>query len=164
MERYKVTLDGRELATVLAALRHFQASFNPTACATDGFEHFEDVEPLTTDAIDELCERIGCDDGMPWCTACRSYHVRPTSKEHHAALQCMAPWKDKPRKFWIVLYKHRHGVDVSEHFDEEPTWDSVVEGLGGTWEGSGSDPENPANERDDEDIEIHGPFEVPPRG
>lgn len=30
---------------------------------------------------------------MFWCSACRSYHVDPTSKEHHAALQCKAPYK-----------------------------------------------------------------------
>lgn len=25
-----------------------------------------------------------------WCEACRSYHVDPTSREHHKALQCKA--------------------------------------------------------------------------
>lgn len=28
---------------------------------------------------------------MVWCPFCRSYHVEPKTREHHAALQCRAP-------------------------------------------------------------------------
>ena len=29
---------------------------------------------------------------MPWCEACKSYHVTPKNKAHHEALKCSAPW------------------------------------------------------------------------
>lgn len=29
-----------------------------------------------------------------WCAECKSYHVDPTSEEHHAALKCRRPWQD----------------------------------------------------------------------
>lgn len=54
-------LTDRELATVLAALRYWQIDLD----ANNGVpicEHFEDVTPLTVDEIDELCERLNCDD------------------------------------------------------------------------------------------------------
>ncbi len=52
-------LTPKELATVLAALRYWQQDLN----ANDEppiSEHFEDagVEPLDTDEIDDLCERL----------------------------------------------------------------------------------------------------------
>lgn len=56
-----VQFDSSELATVLAALRHFQNQYE----AYDGDrlreiwpDHFADVEPLGTDDIDTLCEHI----------------------------------------------------------------------------------------------------------
>ncbi len=35
---------------------------------------------------------------MYWCPACKSYHVDPTSKEHHAKLQCRAVYKLSPKE------------------------------------------------------------------
>lgn len=66
-------LTDRQLATILAALRHFQNSF--TRCengvrstvfrdstgdvpAAEMFEHFRDVEPLEPADIDHLCETL----------------------------------------------------------------------------------------------------------
>jgi hypothetical protein len=48
----KRELNERELATVLAALRIFQRDPDPT------MEHFDEVEPLSADEIDELCEEL----------------------------------------------------------------------------------------------------------
>lgn len=51
-------LDARQLATVLAALRLWQRTDWPPAdlcdIATDGAE----MEPLSVEEIDELCERL----------------------------------------------------------------------------------------------------------
>ncbi len=57
-------------------------------------------------------------------------------------------------KVWIVHYWHRHGDDFWPEFTE-PTESSVIAGLD-DWEGPGSE----AN-REDEGIEIRGPWEVP---
>lgn len=52
--------DEREVATILAALRHWQAH-----CAAFGvhafskrFHHFDEVESLGLDELDDLCERL----------------------------------------------------------------------------------------------------------
>ena len=63
-----VKLDSSELATVLAALRHWQAwqqTFEdrnvPFYPSHEGFGgHFMDHAPLSQVQIDELCERINC--------------------------------------------------------------------------------------------------------
>lgn len=45
----------REIATILAALRHWQATVNDAE--RDVFPHFyEDIEPLSDEEIDALCE------------------------------------------------------------------------------------------------------------
>jgi hypothetical protein len=52
-------LTERELATVLAALRHWQTAESAEAhedIATDGGR----LEPLKVDEIDELCLRLNC--------------------------------------------------------------------------------------------------------
>lgn len=46
----------REIATILAALRYFQANIDDIALLE--MTHFEDVEPLTSEEIDTLCEEI----------------------------------------------------------------------------------------------------------
>lgn len=56
----------RESCTVLAALRYWQRTVEEPAEASP--DHFEDVEPLNDEEIDDLCERITldwtkCDDG-----------------------------------------------------------------------------------------------------
>lgn len=48
-------LSGRELATVLAALRHFQQQ---PAIPADLSGHFADHTPLSVSQIDALCERL----------------------------------------------------------------------------------------------------------
>lgn len=47
-----------ECATVLHGLRTIQADGRIEGCAAGMCDHFEDVEPLTNDHIDELCEAI----------------------------------------------------------------------------------------------------------
>jgi hypothetical protein len=64
-------LTDRELATVLAALRHFQNTVrdDPTDVYPD---HFAAVDPLDfdgdgPDTIDGLCERLNAPDDSPEC-------------------------------------------------------------------------------------------------
>jgi hypothetical protein len=60
-------LTSRELATVLAALRYWQQDLDQSG--EDGVpideEHFKDEEPLTSEQIDALCERINVKDIRP---------------------------------------------------------------------------------------------------
>lgn len=56
-----MNFDKRETATVLAALRFYQANFYDTEQMKEEMcFHFTDDEPLDHDQIDELCERINC--------------------------------------------------------------------------------------------------------
>lgn len=61
----QVHLSGRDLATILAALRYWQQDLADNDAAGDGPispEHFDDdVTPLSVEEIDELCERLNCD-------------------------------------------------------------------------------------------------------
>ncbi len=50
-------LSDRELATLLAALRYWQQDLTESEEGPIS-EHFEDVEPLTVEEIDDLCERL----------------------------------------------------------------------------------------------------------
>ena len=60
-------LTSRELATVLAALRHWQQQLEREGLAfADGFPHFADAKPLSVAEIETLCDRLndvdtGCD-------------------------------------------------------------------------------------------------------
>jgi hypothetical protein len=50
-------LSDREIATILAALRHWQATVNNAE--RNAFPHFtEDIEPLSDEEIDALCELL----------------------------------------------------------------------------------------------------------
>ncbi len=69
---------GRETATILAALRYWQADlqeatdsadYDPDAGIIDN-EHFREHKPLTPDEIDAVCERINCDGTSPLLIAC----------------------------------------------------------------------------------------------
>lgn len=53
-------LTTRELATVLAALRHWQRYLDTSArkFVRAEYEHFTDEAPLTPRQIDDLCERL----------------------------------------------------------------------------------------------------------
>ena len=53
MSEIQHNMNDREVATVLHALRSLQFG-----CGSEECDHFEDVEPLNTDEIDVLCERI----------------------------------------------------------------------------------------------------------
>ena len=62
------TFTFQEVCQVLAALRHWQATFKQ--CDLPGIrmlfaEHFEDCYPVTMEEIDALCERINCEDPTP---------------------------------------------------------------------------------------------------
>lgn len=50
-----------------------------------------DLELKTTEAYLEVGGEP--ENEMPWCDACRSYHVVPGDKLHHTLLKCRAPWK-----------------------------------------------------------------------
>ena len=52
-----VKLDSSEMATVLAALRHWQGTVGEMG-ATMYPWHFQDHNPLTVDQVDVLCQRI----------------------------------------------------------------------------------------------------------
>ena len=59
-------LTPRELATVLAALRHWQQQLAREGLPfADGFPHFSDETPLSVDEIDALCERLNQSDLDP---------------------------------------------------------------------------------------------------
>lgn len=48
----------REIATILAALRHWQAN-NASGLGLEEFaEHFVETTPLTTTEIDNLCQKL----------------------------------------------------------------------------------------------------------
>ncbi|MCX7406601.1 MAG: hypothetical protein NTZ32_00790 [Planctomycetales bacterium] len=52
-------LTSRELATTLAALRHWQQQLQRIGVAfADGLPHFSDETPLSVDEIDALCDRL----------------------------------------------------------------------------------------------------------
>lgn len=60
-EEFIQGLTGRELATVLHALRKLQDPTNCNHCC----EHFDETEPLTAEEIDGLCERLNCSTLKP---------------------------------------------------------------------------------------------------
>ena len=54
-----VHLTNKEVATVLVALRLFQVTYKGNvAKAAIQWDHFEEVQPLTDEEIDLLCETI----------------------------------------------------------------------------------------------------------
>lgn len=53
---HHIAIDCRQLATVLAALRHWQKSTDPTTRLA--FPHFNEITPLDNVEIDVLCEDI----------------------------------------------------------------------------------------------------------
>lgn len=54
-----MNLNRREIATVLAALRFYQANFyDPAEMREEMNSLFEDYEPLNHEEIDDLCEQI----------------------------------------------------------------------------------------------------------
>jgi hypothetical protein len=59
--RAEMKLNAQELATILAALRVFQrevGGFDVRDIKRYWWEHFRDVQPLTSGQIDSLCERL----------------------------------------------------------------------------------------------------------
>lgn len=53
----------KELSTVLAALRLFQNNVEAGETLPKDFNHFDEVAPLTTEEIDDLCERLNTEEG-----------------------------------------------------------------------------------------------------
>ena len=51
-------MTNKELATVLAALRYWQQDLEANDAPPISEEFFADCAPLTTEEIDELCERL----------------------------------------------------------------------------------------------------------
>jgi hypothetical protein len=59
--RVTIRLSGRELATVLAALRYWQRALARTRGEAPVLDHFDGKDtPLTAEEIDRLCERLNC--------------------------------------------------------------------------------------------------------
>ena len=58
-------MNGRELATVLAALRYWQQDLEANDGPPISGEFFADCEPLTSEEIDELCERLNTQSAEP---------------------------------------------------------------------------------------------------
>ncbi len=56
--RMKVEMTYGELSTILAALRHVQGMDQEEREAFGGMDHFVDVDPLTNEEIDGLCEHL----------------------------------------------------------------------------------------------------------
>jgi len=56
----KRIINDRERATILAALRHFQAETEAGKIAPESFDHFncDDLQPLNSAGIDKLCDQI----------------------------------------------------------------------------------------------------------
>jgi hypothetical protein len=54
----KVTLTDRDLATVLASLRHFQNDVNEDQRKEAFPEHFDKQDPLSNEEIDILCIQL----------------------------------------------------------------------------------------------------------
>ncbi len=53
------SFSSQELATILAALRHWQATVTTgTPSIAQRYPHFDDEQPLSADAIDRLCESL----------------------------------------------------------------------------------------------------------
>ena len=48
----------KELATVLAALRYWQQDLDANDSPPIDGEHFTEFKPLSSEEIDELCERL----------------------------------------------------------------------------------------------------------
>jgi hypothetical protein len=65
------------------------------------------------------------------------------------------------KQLWIGIYHHRHGVDVCPYFQEEPlTEEQIIEVLGDEYEGpGGKTPEEDV--REEEYVEVAGPWEIP---
>ena len=58
----------RELATVLAALRHWQKQLERDGLAlADAFSQFDDELPLSMEEIDSLCDRLNDSDSPCEC-------------------------------------------------------------------------------------------------
>ena len=57
-------LSTRELTTVLAALRYMQGDMEEKGeeTVTSDLSHIDNVEPLSLEEIDDLCERLNCSD------------------------------------------------------------------------------------------------------
>ena len=58
-------MKGRELATVLAALRYWQQDLEANDGPPISGEFFADCEPLTSEEIDSLCERLNMQSAEP---------------------------------------------------------------------------------------------------
>ncbi|MHB1869650.1 MAG: hypothetical protein ACYCT1_02190 [Steroidobacteraceae bacterium] len=58
-------MKGRELATVLAALRYWQQDIEANDAPPISGEFFADCEPLTSEEIDRLCERLNRQPAEP---------------------------------------------------------------------------------------------------
>ena len=54
----RIDLTGREVATILAALRNWQTDSLNEDLAEAFAGHFEEHEPLSDDEVDDLCERL----------------------------------------------------------------------------------------------------------
>jgi NTP pyrophosphatase (non-canonical NTP hydrolase) len=80
----------QETATVLAALRRWQAEFGKKVLEHEEeasfFDHFDEVEPLTCKEIDDLCERLNLGDVKVRYQDSAKRTEAPIGKSHRARL------------------------------------------------------------------------------
>lgn len=58
---YTPTITARQMATVLAALRYWQADLSDDDTILDGRGFFDEHCPLTVEEVDTLCEHLNLD-------------------------------------------------------------------------------------------------------
>ncbi len=109
----------------------------------------EQIDQIRDDDEKPLVKRLGFDPnplsddeepeedghlGLPWCEHCRSYHVVPKDKIHHAALRCKAPYKHRePRKkrvWWAEIEFSQNWHMLAEKQPENSPTAAVLNGHG----------------------------------
>lgn len=78
-------LDERELATVLAALRHWQREITTKQRVESYPEHFAEVTPLADEEIDGLCEALNTAPTKEVKCTCKFCHkkINPDLAHRH---------------------------------------------------------------------------------
>lgn len=131
-----MNFNDRETAMVLYALRKVQESLNTTDLSTNE-GHFAEVEPLSADEIEDLCERINCDgDSEPLdpgfnttCPYCKTedqlFVVRAKLMATGNSIQMNSPLG--PDGFEVVLPEGFKVPELSPGYDDYSTEDETVQ-------------------------------------
>ena len=112
-------LSERELAAVLAALRYWQGHCpddvegDPTATKEASMMHFDECKPLNDKEIDELCERLDCNDTARYNMLCEN--LSAIAAEFHKS-KLYQEFYDAVGDFVGIW---RHMVEAAEAFTDE---------------------------------------------